>query len=180
MTKILLFFLLGLILGISTFHLGIKSRLEPKVLAEKVEITPTPTSTPTETTSPSTTPESTESPTLKPTQIPKAPETPSPVPQPTFTPSEINSFIERFSGQYGVDPNVLRHIALCESGLNPISVNGPYAGLFQFSSNTWSNYRKKMGEDEIPDLRLNAEEAVQTAAYVLSLRNTYVWPNCTP
>ena len=35
-----------------------------------------------------------------------------------------------------------------------------------------------MGEDKNNDLRFNAEEAVQTAAYVLSINQAYIWPNC--
>jgi hypothetical protein len=37
-----------------------------------------------------------------------------------------------------------------------------------------------MGEDADIDLRLNAEEAVQTAAYAYSLGNDSIWPNCAP
>ncbi|MEJ2441741.1 MAG: transglycosylase SLT domain-containing protein, partial [Patescibacteria group bacterium] len=105
--------------------------------------------------------------------IPKAP-------QPVFSAEEIHGFIERFAGQYGVDPNVLRHLAVCESGFNPLAVKLNYVGLFQFSPNTWIKYRQLMGEDIDISLRANAEEAVQTAAYVLSLGQTYIWPNCAP
>ena len=37
-----------------------------------------------------------------------------------------------------------------------------------------------MGEDPDISLRYNAEEAVQTAAYNLSINNAGIWPNCAP
>jgi soluble lytic murein transglycosylase-like protein len=88
--------------------------------------------------------------------------------------------MERFAGQYAVDVNVLRHIAVCESGFNPSAVNGLYAGLYQFNVTTWKNGRVLMGEDTNPDLRFNAEESIQTAAYLISQGKRYLWPNCYP
>lgn len=130
------------------------------------------------------TPSPTPSPTPEPTKTPKP--TPSPTPSPTpipqsvFSSEEIHGFIERFAGQYGVDPNVLRHLAVCESGFNPLATKLNYVGLFQFSPNTWIKYRQLMGEDVDIDLRLNAEEAVQTAAYAYSLNHDSIWRNCAP
>ncbi len=146
-----------------------------KILSETSENTsvvlmPTSTETPSPTLSP------TPSPSPKPTITP----TPTPIPQPKITSSEIHSFMERFAGQYGVDVNVLRHIAVCESGFNPIAVNGPYAGLFQFNITAWKNNRSLMGEDLDPNLRFNAEEAIQTAAYLVSKGKRNLWPNCYP
>lgn len=123
---------------------------------------------------PSPTPELTKTP--SPTPVP----TETPIPQPVFSSEEIHGFIERFAGQYAVDPNVLRHLAVCESGFNPLAINLNYAGLFQFSPNTWTKYRQLMGEDVDISLRLNAEEAVQTAAYAYSLNHDSIWPNCAP
>lgn len=79
-----------------------------------------------------------------------------------------------------MDPNVLRHVALCESTFKPEARHYIYAGLYQFDTRTWKVYRQKMGEDTDPDLRYNAEEAVQTAAFALSLGQLRLWPNCTP
>jgi hypothetical protein len=152
---------------------------QTKVLAESIEInnyekppvinpSPLPTNTPI----PSPKPTATETPSPFPTA--------TPIPQPNFTSSEIHAFMERFSGQYGIDVNVLRHIAICESGFKPSAINGPYAGLFQFNKTTWSNNRIPMGEDPNPDLRFNAEEAIQTAAYLISLGKRHLWPNCYP
>lgn len=150
------------------------SELREKVLA--VSVTPTPLLTPSPTPLPSPTPTPTPAPTPKKTPKP----TPTPVPQPKVTSQEINGFIERFSGQYGVDPNVIRHIAICESGFNPNAKNGQYIGLFQFGATTWKNLRAEFGEDPNPDLRTNAEEATQTAAYAFSKGKRGIWPNCAP
>lgn len=157
------------ILGIEgIFFLRPKS--ESKVLSENAEVTAFPSPTP----SPSDTPSPTPSPTPKPTVKP----TPTPVPQPKFTSQQINEFIERFASQYTVDPNLIRHIALCESGFDPAASRLGYGGLFQFGPNTWKNIRRGMGEDIDTNLRFNAEEAVQTAAYVLHINNAGIWPNC--
>jgi len=172
--KIIVFFLYSLliffIVGLLIFP---RINSKPQVLAENS--TPTPTITPI--------PSPTETPSPEPTATPK-PKTPTPsptpTPVPTFTSQQINEFIERFGAQYNIDPNVLRHIAICESGFKPLAVNGPYEGLYQFGSITWQNYRKKMGENSDPALRTNAEEAIQTAAYALSLNNSGIWPNCAP
>jgi hypothetical protein len=154
----------------------INKKPEEKVLSEASVVTPIPTPTPTETPTATPSPTPTPVPTPKPTVKP----TPTPIPPPTYTSEEINGFINRFAAQYGVDPNVLRHIALCESGFNPKASNAGYAGLFQFGTTTWKNIRKEIGEDVNPDLRFNAEEASQTAAYALSHGKSAIWPNCTP
>lgn len=137
------------------------------------------------------------SPSLTPTSIPVPTNTPSPTPMdsamlttlpsaqptPTIPPAsslEVNGFIDRFSAQYGVDPNILRHIAICESGFASNAKNGPYIGLFQFGEITWKNIRKEFGEDTNPDLRYSAEESVQTASYALSHGKGGIWPNCQP
>lgn len=108
--------------------------------------------------------------------------TPSPTPLAVvpYTSQQINELINRFGGQYGVDPNIIRHVALCESGFNPAARNLIYGGLFQFSSSTWISFRNLMGEDTNAELRFNAEEAVQTAAYAISKGKGHIWPNCYP
>lgn len=154
----------------------INTRPQTEVLSQVVEVTPTPTSTPTPTPTP--TPSPTPKPTPSPTPIPTP--TPTPAPVVTFTSEQIHGFIERFAAQYAVDPNVLRHIAVCESGFSPLAYNVGYAGLYQFGPKTWANFRQQIGEDTSPDLRFNAEEAVQTAAYALSVGRGGIWPNCLP
>jgi hypothetical protein len=136
-----------------------------------------PTPSPTDTPTPS--PTATATPTSTPTAVP----TDTPKPKPTITPvssQEVNAFIERFSAQYGVDPNVIRHLAICESGFRSNAIQGIYVGLFQFGPVTWKNIRLEFGEDTNPDLRYSAEESVQTAAYAYSKGKKAIWPNCFP
>jgi hypothetical protein len=139
---------------------------------------PSPTPTLTPTSFPTVMPTPTPTPTMKPTPTPTP--TPTAVPQPDFSQEEIHGFIERFAAQYSVDPNVLRHIAACESGFNASAVNGPYVGLYQFGITSWRSNRTQMGEDADPNLRLNAEEAIQTAAFIVSKGMGNLWPNCFP
>lgn len=148
-------------------------RPKTQVLSENIITTPTPTPTPTD--SPTPTPTETPTPTPVPTKTLKPLPTPTPVP-----PAEINALIDRFSAQYGVDPNVMRHIAICESGFNPLAKTRYYAGLFQFGQITWQNIRKEIGEDININLRYSAEESAQTAAYALSQGKRGIWPNCAP
>jgi hypothetical protein len=124
-----------------------------------------------------------------PTEIPTPISTPTPIPTkrptPVPTPSpasseEVNGFIDRFAGQYGVDPNVVRYIALCESGFRSNAEKAGYVGLFQFGPITWKNIRAEIGEDININLRYSAEESVQTAAYALSKGKQKIWPNCIP
>lgn len=170
--RVLASFLLGFLLS---FGFARTQIWKNEVLGESeqvLEITPASTNTPTQTPTPS--------PTLIPTKKSTPTPLPSPTPLPQILPEQIHSFIERFSAQYGVDPNVLRHIAVCESGFNPLGVNGPYVGLFQFADKTWKSNRKIMGEDENSDLRFDAEESTQTAAYLISIGKGAIWPNCYP
>jgi len=104
--SVLFLILFGEVLTLYIMH----SNASPKkVLGETtVEVSPSPALMPTESPSP------TPSPTPKPTPKP----TPTPIPQPTFTSQQINGFIDQFSSQYEIDPNVVRHIALCESSFN--------------------------------------------------------------
>jgi len=143
------------ILAVATIY---ETILPSPTLAPVIVVTPSPTPNPTPTKSP----------------VPTLP------PQPIFSSEQINGFIDRFSAQYGVSPDILRYVALCESGFNPTAFNLNYAGLFQFGPVTWKNMRIKMGEDGDIDLRFNAEEAVQTASYVISIGKTDIWPNCYP
>ena len=92
--------------------------------------------------------------------------------------SELDALFEKYGAEYGVDPNVLRSIAYCESTNNPAAVNGPYAGLFQFVTSTWVANRNAMGLDPDPALRFDAEEAIRTAAYKISRDGTGAWPVC--
>lgn len=175
MRKVIFYFLLLVLAGELISLLVINRKKDSqKVLAEETVITPSPTATvtPSPTPLPTPTPMSTSKPT--PTGTP----TPTPVPKPKYTSEEINGFIERFAAQYNVDPNLLRHIAICESGFNPSAYHAGYAGLYQFGPTTWKNIRSMFGEDPDPALRYNAEEATQTAAYALHINVAGIWPNC--
>jgi hypothetical protein len=173
MKNLILPILVVVLVGVGVFFYFMnRQKPETKVLAIQTVLVPSPTATDTPT------PKTTPSPTPKPKPTPSR--TPAPTPPPTVTPQQINEFIDRFAGQYAIDPNVVRHVALCESGFKPSAKNSVYAGLFQFNSSTWKNIRIKMGEDPDPALRYNAEEAVQTASYEISLHNGRIWPNCMP
>jgi hypothetical protein len=145
----------------------------PQVLSVTTFV-PSPTPAPTATPTPTITPKPTPKPKPKPTP------TPTPKPQPTFTSEQIYHMIDKYAAERNVNPNVIRHIAVCESGFNPKAKNYIYGGLFQFAPATWKNYRKIMGSDPDPDLMFNAEEAVKTVVYIVSLGRTYLWPNCAP
>lgn len=121
----------------------------------------------------------TQPPTATPTPRPTKTPTPKPTPTPASS-QEVNELIDRFSGQYGLDPNVVRYIALCESGFKSNAVNWIYVGLFQFGPVTWKNLRAEIGEDVNVALRYSAEESVQTATYALSKGKEKIWPNCVP
>jgi len=180
--SLLLVLILITILGYSTVWHNKKTKAVLAYESRKVQQTVTPIPTMTPSSSPPNTP--TPKPTKKPTNTPILTKSPVPsptvLPQPQYSSEQIYEFYNRFGGQYAVSPDILRHIADCESGFNSQSVNGQYAGLFQFHANTWSRYRTKMGEDPDPAFRLNAEEAVQTAAYILQINEAYIWPNCMP
>lgn len=184
-----IFLLLALILIVFACFFVYNSKGEVLGISEEIEFvspeasesfnppTPTPTITPSPTPISTSAPTKIPSPTVAPTKVP----TPTPSPKIiSATSEEINGFIDRFSSQYGVDPNIIRHLALCESGFNSGVTNGIYAGLFQFNSVTWKNIRAEMGEDSDPNLRFSAEESAQTAAYSVSKGKSGMWPNCFP
>ena len=174
--KILVAFSFGIMISFVGFATYVRagSQTNQLVLPETQTTPPVKSSlqaTPTE--SPKPTPSPSPPPTLQ-----SVAETPKPTVNATPFIGNLSAIFDQYAGQYGVDPNYLRHIAQCESGFNPSAVNGPYTGLFQFHVNTWAKYRKEMGMDPSGDLRVNAEEAIRTAAYVVSRFGTNFWPNC--
>lgn len=139
--------------------------------------------------SPEPTPKSTPEPSMAPTETPEPTPAPTetPVPVPTATPDvyahpPYDGWIAQYAGQYGIDRNLLDRIAQCESQFNPsiVSPNGKYVGLFQFSVGTWQTYRgpNHLNLDTNPDLRSNPEEAIRTAAYLISKQGVSAWPLC--
>lgn len=144
--------------------------------------------TPTATLTPTPTLTFTPSPTLTPTDTPTpTPIPPTETPAPTATvmptrvpasPVEIDEYFQKYSGEYGVEIELLRKIAHCESGYNAQAINGPYAGMYQFHEQTWISTRQHMGMDSNPDLRFNPEEAIRTAAFKISFSGPSAWHNC--
>ena len=118
------------------------------------------------------------------TETPVPSVTPRPTSTMTPTPNRISAgdleaFFTKYAGKESVDRELLKKIAVCESGFNPAARNGIYGGLFQFSENSWQNLRRIMNLNTDPKLRFNAEEAVKTAAYKLALNGRAAWPNCS-
>ena len=134
------------------------------------------TSMPTLAPSPSLTP--TPSPKPSPTNIPTPSLTPTPKP-PIMAPAAVSHWFSEFSAIYGVDEEKLKRIADCESHFNPGVWAPPYAGMFQFTESTWTTYRNMMGKDPNIDLRFGAREAVETAAFALSIEKDHLWPVCS-
>ena len=172
-------FLAGILLGGVSFY-TYKVSFNPKkeVLSQKIEIekvtTPSPTFTPepTETSTPTPTPK----PTIKP-----AP-TPAPIPTPTpivKAPGNFEPLFSEFASMFGVDANLLKKIAECETHFNNAVSAPPYAGMFQFREDTWETYRKLMRKDPDINLRYGARESIETAAYVVSLGKLHLWPVCS-
>lgn len=125
------------------------------------------------------TPTPTPSPTPTPTPTPSP--TPSPTPTPTpypVTAQQLDAWFTQYANHYSIDRSLLWNIAACETGLRNDAVNWIYGGMFQFSPNTWEANRSLMGLDTNPDLRFNPEEAIRTAAFVLSTRGPGAWPHC--
>lgn len=104
-----------------------------------------------------------------------------PKPTPTKEPFEtVSHLIDQYSALYGLDVNVIRYLALCESGLRSNATNGKYVGIFQYDERTWKTLRQEMNLETNPDLRYSAEEAIKTTAYAISKGKTKLWPNCVP
>lgn len=124
------------------------------------------------------------SPISEPTPTPTPRPTPKPIPTPTPLPTaatavQMDTWFTQYSGSQSVSIEMLRKIAVCESGYNQFAQNEIYGGLFQFSSSTWVSTRLQMNADSNPDLRFNAEEAIKTAAFRIATIGSAAWPNCS-
>jgi hypothetical protein len=72
---------------------------------------------------------------------------------------------------YGVSPDYMYALAMCESTMNPNAYNpAGYHGLFQFDHQTWAAF----GEGPIYDPVAQS----QTAAQLIAAGETERWPNC--
>lgn len=169
-------FLLGIVF-ITSFVVvyGFLSRLPiklfsptTKVLGKKtIQTSPTPTLT--------TTPSPTPIPTIAFTPTPTSTPRPTPI---IIAPSDLEQLFVKYSSEYSVAKDLLTRIAYCESRLNPNAVNRDYAGLFQFTQSLWTQTRQLMGQNPDINLRFNPEEAIRTAAFLVSQGHLSVWPNC--
>src|SRR3989338_6982295 len=116
------------------------------------------------------------------TPVPSATPRPSATVTPTpnrISAGDLEAFFSKYAEKESVDRDLLKKIAVCESGFNPAARNGIYGGLFPFSENSWQSLRRIMNLDTNPALRFNAEEAIKTAAYKLALNGRAAWPNCS-
>lgn len=147
------------------------------VVSRRPTLSPIPTTTPQLTPTPNSFPSSTPAPLLITSPVPLSP---TPTTSADHSLEQIHALIELYAAEYGLDPSVLRHLAVCESGFNPLAKNGPYWGLYQFAAASWISNRTVMGEDPCPDLRLEAEAAIKTAAFLLSQGRRNLWPSCLP
>lgn len=155
------------------------------VVTPNASPTPTPVVSPTPSATLAPTPQATPmaSATLQPTPVasPAATPKPSPTPAPSVaraTSAEMDGWFNEYAGSSSVSIELLRKIAVCESGYNQFARNGIYGGLYQFSSSTWESTRKAMNADPNPDLRFDAKEAIRTAAFRIATMGSAAWPNC--
>jgi len=94
------------------------------------------------------------------------------------TSANLDELFTKYSSEYSVDKELMKRIAYCESRLNPAAATSQYAGLYQFSESLWIQTRTLMGLNSDVNLRLNAEESIRTAAFMISQNHLYIWPNC--
>jgi len=171
--KIIFFVFLFLL---TTFSIGLSYVLSSK--NHTVILSPLPNKTYAKTLGIITTPAPTVTPYPTPTPIPPTP-TPTPTPTPIIIAStSLDELFTRYSNEYSVDKELMKRIAYCESRLNPQASTSQYAGLYQFSESLWISTRTLMGQNSDPNLRFNAEEAIRTAAFMISQNHLYIWPNC--
>jgi len=107
---------------------------------------------------------------------------PSTTPKPTVSPvsdAQLNEWFTTYANKESVNKDLLKKIAVCESQLHTMATNGPYGGLFQFSTSTWIATRTAMNLNSDPALRFNSQEAIKTAAFRLATVGFAAWPNCS-
>lgn len=114
-------------------------------------------------------------PTPSPTPLP----TPTPLPSPAPVPgTQLDELFAKYATGYGVNQDLLKKIAACESGFNSQAANLGYGGLYQYSAGTWASTRSRMNLNGEAELRFNAEESIRTAAFQLATSGPSIWPNC--
>lgn len=158
-----------------TSGIGIPYALSSKT--QTVIFSPLPDKIHTKTLGATSMPTLTITPSPTPTPIPPTP-TLTPTPPPVIASAVLDELFTRYSNEYSIDKELMKRIAYCESRLNPAAATSPYAGLYQFSESLWIQTRTLMGQNSDPNLRFNAEEAIRTAAFMISQNHLYIWPNC--
>lgn len=153
---------------------------KPAVSGINSQNTSSPLPTVSATSSPTATPTPTATPSPIPTPTPKPKPTPSPLPTvKPYTSTDMDGWFREYSQQYNVKEEILKKIAVCESYLNPLAKNGPYAGLFQFNETSWRSARNSMGLDPHPNIRYDPHEAIKTAAFKIGRDGPGAWPSCS-
>ena len=122
----------------------------------------------------------TAAPSPKPTVKPEATPAPTKTPAAVLPASDYEPLFEKWAVHFGIDINLLKHIARCESRFNPGAVGGIYGGMYQFSASTWKSTRIAMDHDPDPNLRFDANEAIKTAAFKIANGGQSAWKNCLP
>lgn len=172
--EVLILLLISIFLGIAIFRnifFSQTKKSHTEVAGAKISLTKIPTITPTFTPTPTATP----SPTLTPTPTTTLSPTLAPI---IILPKDLDELFTKYSSEYGVDKELLKRIANCESNLNPNAGTNRYAGLFQFAEPIWIQTRTLMGQNPDMNLRFNAGESIRTAAFMLSQGHLGIWPNC--
>lgn len=122
----------------------------------------------------------TAAPSPNPTVKPEATPVPTKTPAAVLPASDYEPLFEKWAVHFGIDINLLKHIARCESRFNPGAVGGIYGGMYQFSASTWKSTRIAMDHDSDPNLRFDANEAIKTAAFKIASGGQSAWKNCLP
>lgn len=125
-------------------------------------------------------PQPTNSPTPAPTNFVEVESTTAKPTTPPVAASTFDPIFSQWSSHFGVDLNLLKYIAKCESRFNPDSVGGIYGGMYQFSASTWKSTRTAMNHDPDPNLRFDPAEAIKTAAFKIANGGKMAWKNCLP
>jgi hypothetical protein len=110
---------------------------------------------------------------------PQTPPAQAPIPAVrTYPESQYEAWFEQYGSQFGVEPELLKKIAYCESHYNPGAQNGPYGGMYQYLDSTWQATRNLMGLDPDPNLRFDAEQSIMTSAFKIKAGGIRAWPVC--
>ena len=85
----------------------------------------------------------------------------------------VQALILAAAVSHNVDPDLMDHIAACESGYNARAVAGPYVGLYQLGTSK----RKQFTTDGYTDVFDPAQQA-NFVAELIANGETSDWVNC--